>query len=235
MGTIFDREHEPPGDEPEDTAFAAVQAVVGVVPGAAALLERVITPPLVRRQREWMEDIAAAVRRLENTRHISPEDLRDDPAFIDAVLSATQAAIKTSQQEKRDALRNAVLNAALPSAPDVATQQMFIAFVDRFTDWHLRLLKLFHDPNAYRHSVGLSPIRVEDVIAGSLTQVIDGTFLELRNRREFYDQVWSDLNGAGLVNTPRLQGMMTGGGMLQKRTTELGDQFLRFIESPLQT
>ena len=80
-----------------------------------------------------MEDIAEVIRRLEEHKGITPEQLRENPAFIDAVLSATNAAIRTSQEEKRKALRNAVLNSALPDAPDIAIQQTFIATVASVT------------------------------------------------------------------------------------------------------
>ena len=64
MGTIFDREHEPPEPTTGDTAYAVVHATMSLVPGAA-ILQLILAPPLARRQSEWMEDMAAAVRRLE--------------------------------------------------------------------------------------------------------------------------------------------------------------------------
>jgi hypothetical protein len=46
-----------------------------------------------------------------------------------------------------------------------------------------------------------------------------------------YEQIWTDLNERGLVNTPGLKGMMTADGALAKRTTERGDRFLAFVEA----
>jgi hypothetical protein len=156
---IFEDDYKPPESETGDRAMAVVRSTLGAVPiiGAAAqeLLDHVIRPPLVRRQQEWMEDIAGGLRKLEADHGIRPEQLRDNRAFVDAVLSATQAAIRTSQHEKKKALRNAVLNAGLPGAPEVALQQMFISLVDRFSDWHLRILQLFKDPQ--RHWSGEPP------------------------------------------------------------------------------
>lgn len=59
---------------------------------------------------------------------------------VSIVLQATQIALRTHQTEKRMALRNAVMNAALPQAPEEGLQQMFLHFIDTFTEWHLRLL-----------------------------------------------------------------------------------------------
>ena len=102
--------------------------------------------------------------------------------------------------------------------------------IDRFSTWHLRLLKLFSDPPSYlrAHRVSYEPAAV----AGSLSNVVEMAFPELRGQRDLYDRVWSDLHANGLTGTPDLHTMMSGGGTIQKRTTAFGDSFLRFIEEP---
>jgi hypothetical protein len=187
----------------------------------------IIAPPLAKRQAEWAENVGNAVRRLEAEKGITPEELRDNPAFIDAVLAATQVAIRTSQEEKRKALLNAITNAALPGAPDISEQQMFIALVERMTEWHIRVLALFHNPRERLAAGAYRP-----ALAGSLSGVIEAAYPELQGRRELYDQVWSDLASAGLHRSGSLQTMMTPEGTLQKRTTELADRFLKFITAP---
>jgi hypothetical protein len=229
---IFNQEHRPPEPTEADTGYSILRASLGTIPviGSAAqeLLRAIVAPPLARRQQEWAEGIGIAVRRLEQEKGVPPEALRDNPAFVDAVLSATQAAIRTSQEEKRTALLNAALNAGLPGAPEVAVQQMFIALVDRFTEWHLRVLRLFHDPASAMNGAGGYP----GAIASSLSHVLETVYPQLKGRRDLYDQLWADLSGSGLLNTGSLQTMMTPGGTLVKRTTPLGDRFLEFISSP---
>ena len=51
-------------------------------------------------------------------KEIDLKSLQTNDIFIDTVLKATQAAIRTNQQEKKKALLNAVLNAALPNPPE---------------------------------------------------------------------------------------------------------------------
>jgi hypothetical protein len=229
--TLLDTDElTPPEPDHGDSAHAVARAVLDGIPvvGSAAveLLQAIITPPLERRRNEWMSDVAEAIRELQR-RGLRPEKLRDDPVFIDTVLSASQAAIRTSQAEKRHALRNAVINSALPGAPDVAIQQMFIALVDRFTEWHLRLLKLFQEPGEPYSQAGGAQLYM-----GGLSSVLETVYPELTGRRSFYDLVWSDLNAAGLLNTSTLHVTMSGQGLLAKRTTELGDTFLAFISEP---
>jgi hypothetical protein len=93
-----------------------------------------------------MEEVGNALQKLEAERGVQLEDLQTDETFIDTVMQASQAAMRNSQDEKRRALRNAVMNAALPNAPEQSLQELFVAFIDLFTVWHLRVLKLFQDP-----------------------------------------------------------------------------------------
>lgn len=70
---------------------------------------------------------------------------------------------------------------------------------------------------------------------GALSSVLEHNMPELRGQRHIYDQVWKDLYANGLVNTEGLHVMMSGNGLGQKRTSELGDAFIRFIADPTAT
>jgi hypothetical protein len=199
------------------------------IPGLPELFEGFVTPPLERRREEWMTKVGEALRDLEENRGVNLEELQSNEEFIDTILQASQVALRNSQEEKRTALRNAILNAALPNPPEQALQQMFLSFVDGFTVWHLRLLKLFDNPPQWaREHNHVFPVMNK----GSLARVLVSAFPELDGKRAFYDQVWEDLYQRGLVSTNSLYTTMSKQGVRSKRTTELGTQFLRFIEEP---
>jgi hypothetical protein len=217
------------GDHLHTLARAGISSIPLVGGAAVELFNTIIAPPIVRRRNEWMEEIAEALQKLAGEKKITLDTLKDDPAFIDSVLQATQAAIRSHQQTKLDALRNAVLNSALPGSPDSSTQLMFISFIDRFTEWHIQILSLFSDPLRWATKHGVA---FPEVMAGGLSHILLHAFPELNGREPFYRQIWTDLNGSGLLNTPSLGGTMTWNGLVAKRTTEFGDQFLRFISEP---
>lgn len=73
------------------------------------------------------------------------ESLIDSESFTSALLQAAAAALKTSAKDKREALRNAVLNVAAGTAPDEDTQSLFLALVDALTPVHLRLLRIIKE------------------------------------------------------------------------------------------
>lgn len=129
--------------------------------------------------------------------------------------------IKQAQKKKLEGRKNTLLNSTVPSTPEESLQQMFVNFANTFiTAWHLQLLKLFH-----------APVRQNAVSSGALSHVVEEAFPELRGRRGFYDQIWRDLYAHGLVNTESLHGLMTSDGLVARRTTDLGAQFLEFIEN----
>jgi hypothetical protein len=217
-----------------DVAHALVRAGLGAIPvaGAAAteLLNAIVTPPLERRRNEWMQRVGAALRNLEEQRGVNLEDLQNNDGFLDVTMHASQVALRNSQEEKLRALRNAILNSALPSPPEESLQQMFIDFVDSLTVWHLKLLDLLQGPEqwATRHHHTFHSLS-----AGGFSAIIESAYPELRRRRDFYDQLGKDLTFRGLTHTDNFQVTMTGSGLMQKRTTNMGDKFLQFISNPI--
>lgn len=201
--------------------------IVGTV--GAEMFNRLIAPPLQKRQQEWMDDVATELRRLAATNRLRLEDLPNNPAFVDAVMTASQAAIRTSQREKRDALRNAVLRSALPGAPDIDIQQIFLGLIDRLSVNHLRVLQLFQNPTNWfgvaRQSVNWQQFKVAD-------DILHVAFPDLKVHHELGRQIWTELYAAGLVDIHTLVNPGEGDRVMKKRTTPYADQLLRFIESP---
>ena len=178
-----------------------------------------------------MNQVGEALRALEQERGVGIDDLQANDVFIDTVLQASQIAFRSSQEEKRRALRNVIYNAALPNPPEQSLQQIFLNLIDSFTVWHLRILKLFDNPLEWARENEHQFAEV--VISGSLARnILESAFPDLLGKRAMYDQIWQDLYQKGLVNTDGLQTMMTSQGLLAKRTSDLGTQFLRFVEEP---
>jgi hypothetical protein len=216
-----------------DVAHTVVKAALGSVPvvGSAAseLFAAVVTPPIARRRDEWVENIALGLERLRAGEGLNYDELSRNDVFISTVLHATQAALRSHQQEKLDALRNAVLNSARSGAPDDDLQLTFLNLVDTFTPWHLRILAFLHDPRAWLDSRTVS---YRHLMMGDVSTVLEMAFPELVSRRDFYDQVAKDLHVRGLLSTESLRVTMTADGMVSSRTTEMGKTFLKFISEP---
>jgi hypothetical protein len=129
-------------------------------PRLLELFALVIGPPLERRKEEWMNQVADGLKGLENRlQNFRVENLIGNERFITIVLNASQAAIRNHQQEKREALRNAVLNVAVGSKLTEDQEAIFMHLIDRYTQWHLRILRLFQNPLALAAAKGICPSR----------------------------------------------------------------------------
>ena len=223
----------PPHASKRDIAHGLLKAGFSAIPlaggPAAELFAMLITPPLERRREEWMEDIGEALTLLMGHDLVDLGRLQEDDEFLDTVLQASQVALRNHQEEKRAALRGAIMNTAIGQSPGEALRLMFIGFIDYFTEWHLRVLFLFDEPRETLASLGQG---VPNLYMGDLEDVLEHAYPELRNSRTICDRIWSDLYQRGLVNTDGLHTTMTGDGVLQSRTTDLGKRFLAFIQEP---
>ncbi|MBL4699487.1 MAG: hypothetical protein JKX70_11715 [Phycisphaerales bacterium] len=216
-----------------DVGHAIAKGVIGSVPvlgsAGAELFSFVVSAPIEKRRNEWMEQVGERLRTLESDRGLSLEELQQDEEFIDMLIQASTIALRTSQQEKQEALLNAISNSTSSTSIQSAIKQMYLRLIDDFNEWHIRLLKLFSNPPQWFSEHGVKP--PQNITMGSLELVLKAAYPELKTKRAFYDQVWRDLNVAGLVSTDSLQGGMSGQGMMQLRASERGKEFLWFIQS----
>ncbi len=231
FATRSERYPEPTGADAALGISRAALAAIPVVGGSVTeVLSMVLAPAVARRRDLWLKELADALDDLEQkVDGFSIENLGQDETFVSAVIEATRSAVSTHKDEKRDALRNALLNIALHRGPDENQQQIFLRYIDELTVWHIRMLELFRDPPKYLAARGVG----QNYYMGGGSQVLEDVYPELRGRREFYDQISNDLNTRGLFNSPSfLHSTMTAQGMVSKRTTPLADQFLNFITDP---
>lgn len=226
--------HEVPEATLKDRLHTLAKAGIASIPlvGAAAseLFTVILAPPLEKRRVEWMNNVAEHLKELEERGKLNLEDLQENETFITTVMQASQAAIRNHQSEKREALRNAVLNAALPHAPEESIQQLFINQVDTFTVWHIRFLDLFKDPSAWFDRNGVTPPNFS--FSSNLEQLLEAAWPELKNQNELLNVIVEELETKGLYAGGGLRTMMTGQGAFDKRTTKMGDSFLEFITTP---
>ena len=220
-------------DKFKDLAYSIVKAGLGSVPVAGSfaseLFTQIVMPPLEKRRIEWMHDIGERLAKLESQGDIDLSELQDNPEFIDAVIQTTQYALRTSEAEKITYFRNALLNTARGESTDQSESQIFLNLIDEYTVWHIRILKLFDNPNHWFEINKLKP--PTNIMGGGLNIILEIAFPELKGRTDFYNLVWEDLSRAGLHKSESLGGMMTGSGLMQNRTTEFGRRFLQFIET----
>lgn len=221
-----------PAQTNAELAQAIVRAGLSVVPagGAVAELLALLQPAFGRRRDAWLQQLADAVQELK-ARPEAPtfDELSKNELFVTVVFNATQAAQRTHQKEKIEALRAAVMNSVLPTAPGEQEQLMFIRLIDELTPLHLQILSFMRDPAGWFEK---QKIPKPDVNTSNRPLILVSAFPDLGGSAEVFSLAMSELVTLGLtgyglmtVETPLEQ-------LLEKLTTSLGDRFLDFITAP---
>jgi hypothetical protein len=207
-----------------DDIHTFVRIAAGSI-GASELLNHLVAPPLEKRRDEFFKDVGRRLKNLEDRGDISLEELQENEKFIDICLLATQAALRTSEKEKRAALRNAIIKSAKPVSPELAVQQMFINYVDSFTVWHIKILDLVNDPKGWAEK---NNYKFKDDQDTRIIDILEDAFPKFRGGRDFYKQFWKDLQFRSLVTVEDVQSEATD-ETLHKHITLPGKDFFIYI------
>jgi hypothetical protein len=210
-----------------DVAYGIAKAAAGVVhPAAGAAAELVgmlFGPPIEKRREKWLNELADAVREVQK-QVANPESNEE---WVTVALRATEIAMRTHQQEKIAALKNAVINSALSNNLGETIHQILLNYIEVLTPWHLTILHYCNDPEKWRQQHGLPHA---NITFGSAATMLESSIPELSGRRPFYDLLISDLSQRGLLTSGDWSHTtMSLQGIVASRTTDLGREFLAFI------
>jgi hypothetical protein len=208
-----------------DLAYAAFKGALSDVPLAGGVLAEFMqvffASPIEKRREDWMKEVARALTYLL-AKGLTIESIQSNERFNSAVFQANAIAQRTHRREKLDALRNALINIATGQSPDEVLESIFLSYIDSFTEWHIRILRLYEAPD----------------IRGAITevhQVVEKAYPELTGREEIYETVWNDLLQKGLVDMQSLHGPINDvSSVSNRRATKLGKMFLKFIADPVE-
>lgn len=222
--------------ETKDVAYKAGKAVLSLIPGiggaAAEIFSTIIVPPLSKRRDEWIESIAEGLRELvEKVEGFKIEELAKNDIFITTVMHAYQMAIRNHQKEKLEALRNAILNSALPNPPEEDLQLMFLNFVDLFTTWHFRILMFLNKPIVWAEKHG---VRFPPTLEDYLGETLEIAFPELKGKKDFYTLIENDLDIRELISIGNPRRPIAKPYLPKSFTTDIGKQFIKFITPPIE-
>jgi len=195
------------------------------------LFETVFSAPLEKRKEKWMQELANALVQLQQiVGDLTSERLVDNEAFITMAIQASSIAIRSHQQSKLDALRNAIINSVLITSIDEDEQMAFIHLVDQFTPSHLRLLALLNNPHKWITQNGCFAVRDS---FSTVWAVIAHCMPGLITRGDTVSNLVRDLQTGGIIQpTLSVRAEIEGSGALESRTTHYGERFLRFISAP---
>ncbi len=219
---------EAPEEQVSDVVIDFAKSITSaLLPVSAAILDILITTPYEERKALWMRDVTDILNELQ-TRSFDIDRLRKDPEFFDILIQAVQIGIKTHKKEKKLALKNAIINSAFSSSCDFIKKQIFINFIDVFTDYHIKLLAFMNDSETLllessKPSGNMGGVSsIELLIANVYPELIENGLV---------DVIWTDLfRNSLLKNSKEIIAVKTDlyGASIQQ-TTPLGSEFIKFI------
>lgn len=231
-----------PKQNAKDVAHSMVKAGFSRIPvagwAASELFSLVITPSLEKRRNEWLESLAKKLKELEGkVEDFKIESLRENESFISTLIQASRVAIANHHRVKREALQNAVLKAALPNAIADDLQLMFLNWIDYFTPRHLTMLKFFEDfkPKTLPTKTGTTELVFFNKSESKKLSAQEA-FPDLSSNEHVHNQIFADLYARGLISpntpdSPRFLDKVKYNVLI----TNLGQQFLDFITSPIDS
>jgi len=211
----------------KDLGANLTNASVSLIPilgGPLSILLGSILPSVNDRQNKWLIQIAKDIKFLTDRNENFLENLVKDENFITILMQASQIAIHNHQDEKLEALRNAVLNSALNISIEEDMQLMFLNFVNSFTNTHLKILLVIYDPHKYVKKFGSDGYH-------DLDSYIAHVLPELVGHWGFYRFIYEDLFKQNLL-IKNQNGYRTDEKNFPPMLTHLGRDFLSFITQP---
>ncbi len=214
------------------TLDIATEIVASVIPGVSgvknALVERLVREPLEKRRAAFHARIAEGLARLEaRFEGFNPTELANNESFISAVFETTQAAMRTSVEEKREYLVNAVLNVATGFTLDDVIQASFVQTISRFSGHHVAVLKCYQNPGSLAH---LFPESNPNLHA-PMKELLARDLVPRGVSKDALDRIHDDLENERMIAVYAISGTLDTHGSL---LTPVGERFLDFISGPIE-
>ncbi|MEG1310469.1 MAG: hypothetical protein RR942_06600 [Romboutsia sp.] len=211
-----------------DLVAAGIKGLASQVPFVSELLDIIFTSPVEKRKEEWLIYLAEGLEELRNkVGEQSLESLKDNELFTTIVLDATSIAMKTHQELKRQALRNACLNCAEGTKLNEDIQLIFTKNIDSLTNLDLQLLIYFENPIKRFEENGEC---VDTSFGnGSVTDGLYRYYPKIKGQDEIISNRIKTLYNLGFVSISDIGGTMSLNGVYSPRLTNMGKQFVSFI------
>lgn len=238
-----------------DNNYNATKALVNSIPSIGSLvvtfMESHITPPATKRLQAFLESL---VRELEELKRKNNAVDFNSPVFTTTFLQAYQIAIRNHQEEKLKALRNAVLNSSIPDSLDDEIQSIFLNWIDVFTPTHILVLKCLYNLEQYKQEELKAQFPemekkeaiynqiLKDLADRGLIKLREAYITEEQSKNNFLPYIYpnipqlQDRKQNRKLNTVRrsedIKAIINNSAFRKDKTTDLGKQFIQFIESP---
>jgi len=221
-----------------NTAMAGFGAIssnpLSAIDSSLSVFSNIVGFSISNNLKKYVYSLAEDMVRLESEiSDFKIENLRNNDFVATTVLQSIQIAVRNYQNEKHEALRNAVLNTAINQ--ERADEKLtYLRYIDELSPLHIKILKFLENNspdlvNIYEKNK--NTVTEQYGSQDPLIEYFENQIPESKDSSHIYIR---DLMNRSLLNWER---MMLGHDLLNvaiNGVSESGHSFLRFIESPLR-
>ena len=227
------KKNEVPQGSISDVIHTGVTVVLNAIPilGLGELFKATITPPLERRRDQWMQAVGEALEQLQKKQGVSMESLRDNEEFISLLTEASRAAISTHVEQKREALRNTLINSLSPDST-YDRSSLYIRTIDRLVPFQMRILEYINSLPSFEpisSERSSQDIFLHDVLVLANGPEIESLTVSLPELKVYL----ADLVQIGLiVKDDTVFNLDVSSRMPYYKLSDFGQYFRQFIQTP---
>ncbi len=214
----------------------------------------ILPPPISKRLNDFLSEVTEELKELEQkVENFKIEDLAKNESFLTTLIHAYELVIRTHQEEKLEALRNAVLNSALPNAPEDDIKIIFLKLIESFTVTHIKLLKFFSESKSegwiydlaenIDHNFYFADSDSQDnisikIMTFDFNKVLEYVFPDFIENNLLYHYTLKDLISQEMLIADSSAGTLSYvniipiNGYIEPQVQPFGKQFIKFIEPP---
>jgi hypothetical protein len=137
----------------KDVGYASIKGMLGSFPIVGPYISEIygisVNSPIQKRLTEHLCKITNQLETLEKAQLLTLDYLKSNQEFLDILIHSGEIAMKNSQEEKLELLRNAVINTALGIDVSRDEKSMLMNIINEITPLHYKLLKMFYQPKDY--------------------------------------------------------------------------------------
>lgn len=218
-------------DSKDNPAIELVRAADKGVPMVGgplgSLMDNFIPKEIDRRRDMLLKALEYDFKTLEE--HLN-ENVITKPYFASIFLQSFKSAIATENEEKINCFRAIVVNTSIASEPNVDQIKMMLKITEGLTPLHIKLIKLFSDPNTYLSQNHDASTRMAHVTMGGLNALTSACLPNYD--KDLIKAVLKDLETSDIGRGLDSGVTMTRNGILSPRLTDFGKKYLSFITLP---
>jgi hypothetical protein len=218
------------------------KVLAGMVPlGSSAyeLITTIVVPLHEKKKREFLNDLANRLKKLEVEGKIVYRELAESEEFNTIITKAILLAQQNHQEEKLEALRNVVIKSAKyinRDELDYSLVDYFLSIIDKISPLHISILKMCENSDLikdFRTSIHY-PRNFDNQIVEAVTP--KNVFFNFDSKLEENESIialcWNDLTTSQLVVPYRFdEAILPTTEYITSLITDFGKQFLEIIEN----